>query len=398
MKESPRENLRLLLSEPIDCLADPYPAGASLGAALLRRGVTTPADLLAEVPTSYSIWGGEADLRPAMGAARRSESRQAEQERLATYGDPTPQDVDDTIAQNAFVEGVYTRSPDCDRVNAERQAQQGGEPMEFGNLATQFGDVHLFGVPRQLSGSRVWTLSRVSPDDEMNPMLFNHQVFSTPLSEVIPRWRGMTLAMSIARLLLTAEIFGRLDSLASGDEFQHIHALSLLHTPTSLASTHVDEQSIAQALKWLGSLATEPAISEDAADQLRSGPPVLPAPRMIKGHAAAEEYVADVLAALGFRHVSRTPTGADGGVDVTGDGLVAQVKMEALPTGRDRLQALFGVATVENARAVFFSLSGYTANAVAWADRAGVALLSFGYDGAILAENAEGRRILSQGA
>jgi hypothetical protein len=124
----------------------------------------------------------------------------------------------------------------------------------------------------------------------------------------------------------------------------------------------------------------------------------LPSPRMLKGHRAAEAYAGEVLEALGFSKVRTTSVGPDGGIDIVSDQAVAQVKMEALPTGRDRLQALFGAATVEGKYAVFFSLAGYTAPAIAWADKAGVALLEFGFDGSIVPANGRGATLLLDGA
>ena len=50
----------------------------------------------------------------------------------------------------------------------------------------------------------------------------------------------------------------------------------------------------------------------------------------------------------------------DAGIDVASKDAVAQVKMEGILTGRPIVQALFGVATAEGKRGLFFSLAGYT--------------------------------------
>ena len=119
-------------------------------------------------------------------------------------------------------------------------------------------------------------------------------------------------------------------------------------------------------------------------DFISSSRPVLPIPRLVRSAAEAEEYAAEVMVALGFGNVRVTPPGPDGGIDVVSDLAVAQVKMEALPTGGPAVQALHGVAAVEGKRALFFSLAGYTVQAVTWADRAGMACFKFEFDGSLI--------------
>jgi hypothetical protein len=108
-----------------------------------------------------------------------------------------------------------------------------------------------------------------------------------------------------------------------------------------------------------------------------------PPPRLVKTAAAAEAYAAEVMRALGFSDARATGPGADGGIDVVSSRAVAQVKMEAILTGRPVLQGIKGVAAVEKKRAIVFSLAGFTQQAVAWADRADVACFEFAFDGSI---------------
>ena len=77
----------------------------------------------------------------------------------------------------------------------------------------------------------------------------------------------------------------------------------------------------------------------------------------------------------------------DAGIDVASKDAVVQVKMEGILTGRPIVQALFGVATAEGKRGLFFSLAGYTPLAVEWANRVGVALFTFDYQGEPVAVN-----------
>jgi hypothetical protein len=84
---------------------------------------------------------------------------------------------------------------------------------------------------------------------------------------------------------------------------------------------------------------------------------------------------------IGFLDASLTGFGADGGIDVRSSWGVAQVKAEMKPVGRPAVQQLAGVASVEGCDALFFSLAGFTPDAIEWADRAGVALFRFDLQG-----------------
>ncbi len=57
--------------------------------------------------------------------------------------------------------------------------------------------------------------------------------------------------------------------------------------------------------------------------------------------------------------------------------MVAQVKMHMVPIGRPDLQRLHGVAAIENAVSIFFSLNAYTRYAKEWAEQVGMALFRF---------------------
>lgn len=109
--------------------------------------------------------------------------------------------------------------------------------------------------------------------------------------------------------------------------------------------------------------------------------PGKPPNRLIRTAQDAEMVAAEWMTFLGFGAAHVTPPGADGGVDVVAERGVAQVKMEGLPTGRPVVQETHGAAVVESKAAVCFSLAGYTDEAVAWADKAGVALLRFDFQG-----------------
>lgn len=104
-------------------------------------------------------------------------------------------------------------------------------------------------------------------------------------------------------------------------------------------------------------------------------------PIQIRSARHAEANACAYLQRLGFAKAAMTSAGADGGVDVLGPGIVAQVKAEAKPVGAPVVQQLFGCAAAEEAQAAFFALCGYTDQARAFADKARVALYTFDLTG-----------------
>lgn len=90
----------------------------------------------------------------------------------------------------------------------------------------------------------------------------------------------------------------------------------------------------------------------------------------------AEELAAAHMRELGFFDARRTGPGTDGGIDVTAQGAVAQVKHLSVPVGSPDIQRFRGAAHgIEDA--LFYSSSGYTTAAVVAADRAKIALFQF---------------------
>ena len=118
-----------------------------------------------------------------------------------------------------------------------------------------------------------------------------------------------------------------------------------------------------------------------------------PKRRLIRTAADAEIVAAEWMRWMGFRGSTRTPTGADGGIDVRATGAVAQVKMHAKPIGRPDVQQLYGAA--RGRRALFFSLDTYTDEARSWADEVGMALFRFDLQGEPEAVNSAGRAMLA---
>ncbi len=108
------------------------------------------------------------------------------------------------------------------------------------------------------------------------------------------------------------------------------------------------------------------------------------ASRAVESWQRAEEAARDVLASLGIE-AELTQPGADGGLDLVGEDLAGQVKWKADPVRRPAVQGLKGAAL--GRCAVFFSRTGYTDEAVGWANEAGVALFILREDWSVLCIN-----------
>jgi hypothetical protein len=101
---------------------------------------------------------------------------------------------------------------------------------------------------------------------------------------------------------------------------------------------------------------------------------------------AAEDIACAHMRILGFADAETTGGGRDGGLDVTAERAVAQVKMMALPVGAPPVQQLRGTRPLVPHH-LFFSTSGYTAAALAAADEIGVALFKIERDGSVTEAN-----------
>lgn len=98
----------------------------------------------------------------------------------------------------------------------------------------------------------------------------------------------------------------------------------------------------------------------------------------IQSERAAEQIAAHAMRQMGFSDAVETPVGPDGGIDVQATGAIAQVKWRSAQTGRQDIQALVGARGLEHhLELLFFSASGFSAKAVAYATLMGVALFTF---------------------
>lgn len=370
------------------------------------RGLFRLIDVLRDLPTHYDSVTIDTDLRSAKQAAREATTP------AGGFGFMRPETYEAVVS----LAGAFVRGPDEFGKGTGVLSTSDG-PLRVSGLepSAPTGALYLVGVIRARYSRGEWAYSIHSP-----------LAWPVDPPRLLPRWDAMSRGVCALRMVITQSCLAYLTDVAGGDpdELAGINRFKDLTSPSpdelEWAESPAGRKEALDWLPWLlgpadpgyddrphgGSRAkfrdqdvlerlangSHPFPEEDdsthsARAEEPAGRRELPAPRMLKGHAAAEEYAAEVLRALGFPDATRTPTGADGGIDVAGVGLVAQVKMEALPTGRDRLQALFGVAAVEEAQAAFFSLAGYTDQARAWGERAGIALFEFAFDGSIEAIN-----------
>lgn len=109
----------------------------------------------------------------------------------------------------------------------------------------------------------------------------------------------------------------------------------------------------------------------------------------------AELLAVQHMRAIGFLDARDTGPGSDGGIDAVATGAVAQVKMHQKPIGRPDIQRLVGAAAGQQpVLLLYYSFSGFTSTAHAYADERGVVLFGFDRTGAVQALNAAAMRAL----
>ena len=121
-----------------------------------------------------------------------------------------------------------------------------------------------------------------------------------------------------------------------------------------------------------------------------------PANRYIGTWEEAEEFAQNWMFYFGFMDATLTQKGSDGGIDVTSERAIAQVKYRENPTSRPDVQRLEGEAVRRGKQSIFFSLKGYSKPAVEWASASTTKLALFTYDkqGNVIAENFHAEALL----
>ncbi|MEV0297075.1 restriction endonuclease [Nocardia sp. NPDC050710] len=112
---------------------------------------------------------------------------------------------------------------------------------------------------------------------------------------------------------------------------------------------------------------------------------------------AAENAAAQHMRALGFPDAKVTPRGADGGIDVTSSRALAQVKWHTTPTGRPDIQKIYGArGRRHHLEMLFFSATGYTTQAVAYANEVEVALFTIDQNNGLTPRNKPAQAMMAR--
>lgn len=122
-----------------------------------------------------------------------------------------------------------------------------------------------------------------------------------------------------------------------------------------------------------------------------------PEPRQITTWQEAEENAAVWMRDWGFFDAKVTQGGADGGIDVKASSALAQVKWKRAATGRPAVQSLVGARMGDQHRSLFFfSLGGFTRQAVEYARKMDVALFGFDSFGRVTPMSPAARRVVDE--
>lgn len=111
------------------------------------------------------------------------------------------------------------------------------------------------------------------------------------------------------------------------------------------------------------------------------------------GWQLAEVLAATHMQSIGFSDSETTGSGTDKGLDVIADSAVAQVKAHNTPVGAPDVQRLRG-ASHGKKEALFYSLSGYTLQALEFAENSGVSLFTFDSSNNVEPANSRALRLI----
>lgn len=118
---------------------------------------------------------------------------------------------------------------------------------------------------------------------------------------------------------------------------------------------------------------------------------------LVPEHRQAEHVAASIMQQLRVKGAHATPGSRDGGIDVEARRAVARVKSTSAQACRADLQRLCGAdrgAKGRNRRLVFFAKTGYSPEAIRYADEAKIFLFTFTLKGKVEARNERARRLL----
>ena len=117
---------------------------------------------------------------------------------------------------------------------------------------------------------------------------------------------------------------------------------------------------------------------------------------MIEDWKQAEVLALGHMRQIGFTDAVMTGPGTDGGVDVRSTEAIAEVKYLKVAVGRPEIQKLHSAMIQEKRSGVFYSLNGYSADAVRLADRLGMSLFRFTQSGRVTAVNESAQKLAKE--
>ncbi|WUD78696.1 restriction endonuclease [Streptomyces sp. NBC_00510] len=117
--------------------------------------------------------------------------------------------------------------------------------------------------------------------------------------------------------------------------------------------------------------------AEEETSDSGTRPDTPPAPRPVPDWQAAEHNALAWVRWLGFPQAEPTRDGSDGGLDIAGPGIYGQVKFHGKAVPPNLVQQLFGARGLNSGEMLFFANSGYTAAAIAAADRLDVGCFTY---------------------
>lgn len=120
--------------------------------------------------------------------------------------------------------------------------------------------------------------------------------------------------------------------------------------------------------------------------------------RFIKTPHEAELNAQDQMRSWGYLDAVATTGGADGGLDVRSSRALAQVKWKGGVTGRPDVQNLYGARGAGTQQLFFFSASGYSDQAVEYANQVNILLMTYDPLGAVEGVNQAAKRFLETDA
>lgn len=110
----------------------------------------------------------------------------------------------------------------------------------------------------------------------------------------------------------------------------------------------------------------------------------------------AELNAAEKMRKFGYLDATSSMHGADGGIDVRSAKALAQVKFRSSKAGRPDVQNLVGAAAGDNSKALlFFDYTGYSPQAIEYANQMGVGLYTYDQTGKVTPTNDAARRIMA---